>query len=104
MLGAAIVLLIAFGSVIAAGLRSRSRSSASGSPPAADRLLANVVDVPDFTPAVSGLIGIGVGVDYALLWLTRFRRDEQGKDHPRRHRRVRPPPPAAAVIIAGSPW
>jgi putative drug exporter of the RND superfamily len=32
-----------------------------------------VVDVPDFAPAVAGLIGIGVGVDYALLVLTRFR-------------------------------
>jgi len=29
--------------------------------------------VPDFAPAVAGLIGIGVGVDYALLVLTRFR-------------------------------
>src|SRR5215203_3299999 len=36
-------------------------------------LLANVVDVPDWTTAVSGLIGIGVGIDYALLVLTRFR-------------------------------
>ena len=36
-------------------------------------LLANVIDVPDWTTAVSGLIGIGVGVDYALLVLTRFR-------------------------------
>jgi RND superfamily putative drug exporter len=36
-------------------------------------LLTNVVDVPDWATAVSGLIGIGVGVDYALLVLTRFR-------------------------------
>ena len=36
-------------------------------------LLANVVDVPDWTTAVSGLIGIGVGIDYSLLVLTRFR-------------------------------
>ena len=36
-------------------------------------LLANIIDVPDWTTAVSGLIGIGVGVDYALLVLTRFR-------------------------------
>ena len=36
-------------------------------------VLAAFVDVPDFAPAVAGLIGIGVGVDYALLVLTRFR-------------------------------
>ena len=29
--------------------------------------------MPDWTTAVSGLIGIGVGIDYALLVLTRFR-------------------------------
>jgi putative drug exporter of the RND superfamily len=37
--------------------------------------------VPDWTTAVSGLIGIGVGVDYALLVLTRFRAAiHEGKD------------------------
>jgi RND superfamily putative drug exporter len=73
-LGAAIVLLIAFGSVVAAGLPlgvalvGLGISSAGLIP-----LLANVMDVPDWTTAVSGLIGIGVGIDYALLVLTRFR-------------------------------
>jgi RND superfamily putative drug exporter len=44
-------------------------------------LLANVVDVPDWTTAISGLIGIGVGIDYALLVLTRFRSAlHDGKD------------------------
>jgi putative drug exporter of the RND superfamily len=44
-------------------------------------LLANVIDVPDWTTAVSGLIGIGVGIDYALLVLTRFRAAmSEGKD------------------------
>jgi RND superfamily putative drug exporter len=44
-------------------------------------LLANVIDVPNWTTAVSGLIGIGVGIDYALLVLTRFRTAmKSGKD------------------------
>ena len=44
-------------------------------------LLANVIDVPDWTTAVAGLIGIGVGIDYALLVLTRFRSAmSEGKD------------------------
>src|SRR5215210_535916 len=64
-LGAAIVLLIAFGSLVAAGLP----------------LAINLIDVPDWTTAVSGLIGIGVGIDYALLVLTRFRSAlRDGKD------------------------
>jgi len=73
-LGAAIVLLIAFGSVIAAGLPLAIALVGLGiSSGGLILLLANVVDVPDWTTAVSGLIGIGVGVDYALLVLTRFR-------------------------------
>jgi RND superfamily putative drug exporter len=73
-LGAAIVLLIAFGSVVAAGLPLVIALFGLGiSSGGLILLLANVVDVPDWTTAVSGLIGIGVGIDYALLVLTRFR-------------------------------
>jgi RND superfamily putative drug exporter len=73
-LGAAIVLLIAFGSVIAAGLPLTIALVGLGiTSGGLILLLANVVDVPDWTTAVSGLIGIGVGVDYALIVLTRFR-------------------------------
>ncbi len=73
-LGAAIVLLIAFGSVVAAGLPLIIALVGLGiSSGGLILLLANFVDVPDWTTAVSGLIGIGVGVDYALLVLTRFR-------------------------------
>ena len=73
-LGAAIVLLIAFGSLVAAGLPlAIALVGLSISSAGLILLLANVMDVPDWTTAVSGLIGIGVGIDYALLVLTRFR-------------------------------
>ena len=73
-LGAAIVLLIAFGSLVAAGLPLVIALVGLGiSSGGLIALLANVIDVPDWTTAVSGLIGIGVGIDYALLVLTRFR-------------------------------
>jgi putative drug exporter of the RND superfamily len=65
-------------------------------------LLANVIDVPDWTTAVSGLIGIGVGIDYSLLVLTRFRSAlKQGKD---RHDAVVEAVTTAgrSVLIAGS--
>jgi RND superfamily putative drug exporter len=102
-LGAAIVLLIAFGSVVAAGLPlaialfGLGISSAGLIP-----LLANVIDVPDWTTAVSGLVGIGVGVDYALLVLTRFRSAlRDGKD---RHDAVVEAVTTAgrSVLIAGA--
>ncbi len=102
-LGAAIVLLIAFGSVVAAGLPLAIALIGLGiSSGGLILLLANVVDVPDWTTAVSGLIGIGVGIDYALLVLTRFRQAlADGKD---RHDAVVEAVTTAgrSVIIAGT--
>jgi RND superfamily putative drug exporter len=102
-LGAAIVLLIAFGSVVAAGLPLVIALFGLGiSSGGLILLLANVVDVPDWTTAVSGLIGIGVGIDYALLVLTRFRAAlAEGKDT---HDAVQEAVTTAgrSVIIAGA--
>jgi RND superfamily putative drug exporter len=102
-LGGAIVLLIAFGSVVAAGLPLAIALVGLGiSSGGLIVLLANVLDVPDWTTAVSGLIGIGVGIDYALLVLTRFRAAlNAGKD---RHDAVVEAITTAgrSVIIAGA--
>jgi RND superfamily putative drug exporter len=102
-LGAAIVLVIAFGSLIAAGLPLIIALVGLGiSGGGLIVLLANVIDVPDWTLAVSGLIGIGVGIDYALLVLTRFRSAmKDGKD---RHDAVVEAVTTAgrSVLIAGS--
>jgi RND superfamily putative drug exporter len=73
LIAAALVLLIAFGSVIAAGLPLLVAIFGLGISASMIGLVAIVLDTPDFAPAVAGLIGIGVGVDYALLILTRFR-------------------------------
>ncbi len=102
-LGAAIVLLIAFGSLVAAGLPLLIALVGLGiSSGGLIVLLANVIDVPNWTTAVSGLIGIGVGVDYSLLVLTRFRSAmKSGKD---RHDAVVEAVSTAgrSVLIAGS--
>src|SRR3954447_13943477 len=101
-LAAAIVLLIAFGSVVAAGLPLVIALIGLGiSSGGLIVLLANAIDVPDWTTAVAGLIGIGVGIDYALLVLTRFRSAmHDGKD---RHDAVVEAVTTAgrSVIIAG---
>jgi RND superfamily putative drug exporter len=103
LLGGAIVLLIAFGSVVAAGLPLAIALVGLGiSSAGLIALLANVIDVPDWTTAVSGLIGIGVGIDYSLLVLTRFRAAmNAGKD---RHDAVVEAVTTAgrSVIIAGA--
>jgi RND superfamily putative drug exporter len=101
-LAAALVLLIAFGSLVAAGLPLIVALVGLGiSSGGLIVLLANVIDVPNWTTAVSGLIGIGVGIDYALLVLTRFRSAmKAGKD---RHDAVVEAVTTAgrSVIIAG---
>ncbi|HEV3478511.1 MAG TPA: MMPL family transporter [Gaiellaceae bacterium] len=73
LLAAAVVLLVAFGSVVAAGLPLLVAIFGLGISASLIGIVALVVDTPDFAPAVAGLIGIGVGIDYALLILTRFR-------------------------------
>ena len=73
LLAAAVVLLIAFGSVVAAGLPLLVAIFGLGISASLIGIVALLVDTPDFAPAVAGLIGIGVGIDYALLILTRFR-------------------------------
>jgi putative drug exporter of the RND superfamily len=102
-LGAAIVLLIAFGSIVAAGLPLAIALIGLGiSSGGLILLLTKVVDVPDWTTAVCGLIGIGVGIDYSLLVLTRYRTAMAlGKD---RHDAVVEAVTTAgrSVIIAGA--
>src|SRR5918992_1612139 len=101
-LGAAIVLLIAFGSVVAAGLPLGIALIGLGiSSGGLIALLTNLMDVPDWSLAVSGLIGIGVGIDYALLVLTRFRA-AIGRDGDRRRAVVEAVTTAGrSVLVAG---
>ncbi|MCW3046842.1 MAG: hypothetical protein JWO74_1126 [Solirubrobacterales bacterium] len=80
-LGASIVLLIAFGSIVAVGLPLAVALFGLGISSALIGVLAAVIDVPDWATAISSLMLIGVGVDYALLVLTRFRSAlDDGKD------------------------
>ena len=73
IIAAAVILLLAFGSVVAAGLPLATALIGLGIFGAADRAGRHVLPVPDFAPAVAGLLGVGVGIDYALLILTRYR-------------------------------
>jgi RND superfamily putative drug exporter len=80
-LGATIVLLIAFGSIVAVGLPLAVALFGLGISSALIAVLASIIDVPDWATAISSLMLIGVGVDYALLVLTRFRSAlDDGKD------------------------
>jgi uncharacterized membrane protein YdfJ with MMPL/SSD domain len=70
---AAIVLLIAFGSVLAMGLPVVTALFGIGSGLSLIALIGHVIPAPSFSAIVASMIGLGVGVDYALFLVTRFR-------------------------------
>ena len=86
---AAIVLLIAFGSLLAMGLPIVTAVFGIGSGLALIALLGHVFPAPAFSPIIASMIGLGVGVDYALFIVTRFREVAARRDGPGRRRRAR---------------
>ncbi len=86
---AVIILLIAFGSLLAMGLPIITAIFGVGCGALLIGLVTRVLDVPEFTPQIAAMVGIGVGIDYALLIVTRYRQGlHDGLD------------PRAAVILS----
>jgi RND superfamily putative drug exporter len=73
LLVAAIVLLLAFGSVIAMGLPIGMALAGLAVGTGAMGLVALLIDVPSYAPILGSMVGLGVGIDYALLIVTRHR-------------------------------
>ncbi|MEV5933577.1 MMPL family transporter [Streptomyces sp. NPDC093250] len=74
VLVAAVVLLLAFGSPAAALLPIATALVGVGTAYSGIVLLGHVMTVADFAPMLGMLIGLGVGIDYALFIVTRHRR------------------------------
>jgi RND superfamily putative drug exporter len=72
-LAAAIVLFIVFGSFVAMLLPLITAGISLGSGIAVVGLLSHVLDIATFSNELALLIGLGVGVDYALFIVTRYR-------------------------------
>ena len=70
---AIVVLILAFGSVLAMGLPIGVALFGVGAGAGITTLLSNVMTVPDFATTLGAMIGLGVGIDYALFIVTRFR-------------------------------
>jgi RND superfamily putative drug exporter len=70
---AVVILIVAFGSVLAMGLPVGIALFGIGLGGALVILASNVMEVPDFAPFIGLMIGLGVGIDYALLIVTRYR-------------------------------
>ncbi|MDH3678508.1 MAG: MMPL family transporter [Acidimicrobiia bacterium] len=70
---AVIVLILAFGSVMAMGLPIGVAVAGVGTGIGIITLLTNVLSIPDFAVQIGAMIGLGVGIDYALFIVTRYR-------------------------------
>ncbi|MEY2570115.1 MAG: putative drug exporter of the superfamily, partial [Acidimicrobiaceae bacterium] len=70
---AIIVLLVAFGSVVAMGLPIATALMGIFVGASAVGLLSAFMDVPEFSLILCAMIGLGVGIDYALFIVTRHR-------------------------------
>ncbi|NGO80399.1 MMPL family transporter [Streptomyces sp. YC504] len=74
VLVAAVVLFLAFGSLAASLLPIATALVSVGTAYAGIALLGHVMTVADFAPMLGLLVGLGVGIDYALFIVTRHRR------------------------------
>ncbi|MFM9447083.1 MMPL family transporter [Streptomyces acidiscabies] len=71
---AAIVLFLAFGSFFAMLLPIAIAVFGVGMGLFGTQLLSHTTDIPDLAPLLASLIGLGVGIDYALFIVTRHRK------------------------------
>jgi RND superfamily putative drug exporter len=70
---AIIILVVAFGSVLAMGLPIGVAIAGIAAGSMTVTILSHLVEMPDFAPFLGLMIGLGVGIDYALFIVTRYR-------------------------------
>ncbi len=73
LIAAVVILLFAFGSLIAMGLPIGMALFGLAIGISSMSLLAYLIDVPSWAPQLAAMIGLGVGIDYALFLVTRHR-------------------------------
>ena len=99
---AIVVLILAFGSVLAMGLPIAVALGGVGAGIAATLLLSNIYAIPDFTLSVGVMIGLGVGIDYALFIVTRYREGTSAGKPPRAATLAAMDTAGRAVTFAGT--
>ena len=102
LLLAMVILLVAFGSLLAAGLPIATAMVGIGCGVAIVELVANFFNMPDFTTQAVLMISIGVGIDYALFIVTRYREALAAGGNPETAVVTALDTAGRAVIFAGS--
>ena len=82
ILAAIVILLIAFGSVLAMGLPISTALFGLGVGIGIVGLASNVLRMPEFSAQMTAMIGLGVGIDYALFIVTRYRENLRSSMEP----------------------
>ncbi len=101
LIAAAVILLFTFGSAVAMGLPLLTAVFGLGMALALGELLRRVTDVPDWATATAAMVGIGVGIDYALLIVTRYRSSLTDGRDPRHATLTAVATAGRAVVFAG---
>ncbi|CAN5631380.1 MMPL family transporter [soil metagenome] len=99
---AIVILIVAFGSVLAMGLPIGVALFGIGIGVTLITLLSNVLSVPDFATFLGIMIGLGVGIDYALLIVTRYREQLHGGHTVRESVAVAIDTAGRSVLFAGT--
>ena len=82
VLAAIVVLLITFGSLVAMGLPIVTALLGLGTGVGLIAFGSQVLDMPDFATELAVMIGLGVGIDYSLFIVTRFRENYRAGAEP----------------------
>lgn len=70
---AVVILLVAFGSVIAMGLPIGMALFGLALGVSSMPLITYLIEIPSWAPQIASMVGLGVGIDYALFLVTRHR-------------------------------
>ena len=99
---AMLVLIAAFGSVLAMGLPIAVALGGVGAGIGTTLLLSNVFTIPDGATVLGLMIGLGVGIDYALFIVSRYREGLHEGRSPREATVIAMESAGRAVVFAGT--
>ncbi|HET8525720.1 MAG TPA: MMPL family transporter [Actinomycetota bacterium] len=102
LLAAMIILLIAFGSVVAMGLPIATAVIGLATGTGIVLILSAFVSVPEFSTILASMIGLGVGIDYALFIVTRYRQNLHSGMEPLHAIGLASATAGQAVVFAGT--
>ncbi|PWU55868.1 hypothetical protein DLJ47_08170 [Micromonospora sp. S4605] len=102
LLAALVILVVLFGSVLAASLPIIIAVFAVGTAMGLVLLASHVATVADYTTPLLALVGLGVGIDYALLLFSRYRAELLAGANPEQAGRRAVDTAGRTVLFAGT--